>query len=669
MRRTAARHIGGHPSSSRGPRHHRGLLHRASSLGGAVLLVSAFVIGASATPASAEPLVRGQSAAYDIALVDPEGDGEEFTVVFDAAVAADGSSVIVGQFGGKDLQVGSGAGMVILEPLVADGGPGFQPTGFVARFDAATQVVWAQRFPGAATGVAIDGDGAIGVTGSFNGTASFGATTLTANGEADAFLARYQPDGTLEWVVQAGGATSDFLPFGCQSPRDIGLSVAFGSNGALFMGGGVTGTANFTAAAGDPVSVSAAASNVNGFVAQYSSSGAITRVVPIVSDGDSLVTAVAATAGGSVAATGFVRGTGTFGGATMTAAGGTDAFVALLGPGGTTSWLAQVGGPATERPVSGVCGPGQFTDANWPTDSGVGIDVSGDAVVALIEAVGTTALANPSGSSIVLEGTVGDDRDLIVARYDVADGALQWGSRATSDEEMLGGAVLATADGGAVATGYFRTAASFGPFALSGAGGTTMFVAGLDADGATVWADALDTSADGFSVGFGLAQTGSGAIFAVGKTTASPERAIRVQYLTAAMAAGAGATGDALSLVCAPEAVQVNSQVTCTISGGDADVEILWRAAYNPVFAGEGVTLGADGTGSFSFIVPAAALGEELTVELVDWLAPVSLGVVGGPVPSSVPSGGGPIPVWSFVMLALAGGLVLRRMSTVGVRG
>jgi MYXO-CTERM domain-containing protein len=58
-----------------------------------------------------------------------------------------------------------------------------------------------------------------------------------------------------------------------------------------------------------------------------------------------------------------------------------------------------------------------------------------------------------------------------------------------------------------------------------------------------------------------------------------------------------------------------------------------------------------------------------VTVELVDWLAPVSLGVVGGPVPTSVPSGEGPVPVWSLVLLALAGGLALRRKSAVGVRG
>jgi hypothetical protein len=111
--------------------------------------------------------------------------------------------------------------------------------------------------------------------------------------------------------------------------------------------------------------------------------------------------------------------------------------------------------------------------------------------------------------------------------------------------------------------------------------------------------------------------------------------------------------------------------VTCMVTGGHPDIDILWRAAFNPVFAEAGVLLDTSGAGEFSFVVPAAALGQDLTVELVEWLAPVSLGVVGGPVPGSIPAGGGavPVPVWSLVMLALAGGLVLRRVSTVGVRG
>ncbi len=149
-------------------------------------------------------------------------------------------------------------------------------------------------------------------------------------------------------------------------------------------------------------------------------------------------------------------------------------------------------------------------------------------------------------------------------------------------------------------------------------------------------------------------------------TLTSPGRVVKVrlQALTPAPPAR-----PAVSVSCASFALVAGATVTCTVAGGDAGIEILWRAAYNPVFAEAGVTLDATGTGTFSFTVPAAALGEEVTVELVEWLAPVSLGVAAGPVPSSIPSGGGPMPVWSLVLLALAGGLVLRRMSAVGVRG
>jgi hypothetical protein len=136
-----------------------------------------------------------------------------------------------------------------------------------------------------------------------------------------------------------------------------------------------------------------------------------------------------------------------------------------------------------------------------------------------------------------------------------------------------------------------------------------------------------------------------------------PGRVVKLGASLAVRAAPAAAVPPSVS--CVPLLPVVGATVTCTVTGGDAGIDILWRAAYNPVFAGEGVTLDASGSGEFSFTVPAAALGEELTVELVEWIAPVSLGVVGGPVPSSVPSGEGPVPVWSLAVLALAGLLLL----------
>lgn len=115
------------------------------------------------------------------------------------------------------------------------------------------------------------------------------------------------------------------------------------------------------------------------------------------------------------------------------------------------------------------------------------------------------------------------------------------------------------------------------------------------------------------------------------------------------------------SVSCVPLVPGVGTVVTCTVTGGDAGIDILWRAASGSVIAEAGVTLNESGSGEFSFAVPTAAVGEDLTVELVEWIAPVSLGVVGGPVPTSVPSGEGPVPAWSLLGIALVAFGLLRR--------
>ena len=122
-----------------------------------------------------------------------------------------------------------------------------------------------------------------------------------------------------------------------------------------------------------------------------------------------------------------------------------------------------------------------------------------------------------------------------------------------------------------------------------------------------------------------------------------------------------------VSVSCDPSPAVAGGLVTCTVTGGDPGIDVLWRAAYNPAFAEAGVTLDPTGSGEFSFVVPAEALGEVVTVELVEWLAPVSLGVASGPVPSSVPSGGGPVPVWPLLLFGLLGLGLLRRGATTPV--
>ncbi len=130
---------------------------------------------------------------------------------------------------------------------------------------------------------------------------------------------------------------------------------------------------------------------------------------------------------------------------------------------------------------------------------------------------------------------------------------------------------------------------------------------------------------------------------------------------------GAAAAAPPVGLACSPSPAPVGATVTCSVTGGDPGISMLWRASYNPVFAEAGMTLGADGTGSFSFVVPAAARGQEVMVELVEWTAPVSIGLAGGGslVPTSVPAGEGRgMPAGALAVLAalaLVAGAALRR--------
>ena len=70
-------------------------------------------------------------------------------------------------------------------------------------------------------------DGSSIVTGSFSGAASFGDTTLTSAGNADVFIAKLNRDGSYAWAKKAGGTSND-VGNGITSLAD-GSSIITGS--------------------------------------------------------------------------------------------------------------------------------------------------------------------------------------------------------------------------------------------------------------------------------------------------------------------------------------------------------------------------------------------------------------------------------------------------------
>jgi uncharacterized delta-60 repeat protein len=85
---------------------------------------------------------------------------------------------------------------------------------FIARYNPDGTLAWAKHAGGGfselGSGVTALSDDSTVVTGCFAGSATFGLgepnqTILACDGGWDIFIARYNPDGTLEWVKRAGG--------------------------------------------------------------------------------------------------------------------------------------------------------------------------------------------------------------------------------------------------------------------------------------------------------------------------------------------------------------------------------------------------------------------------------------------------------------------------------
>jgi hypothetical protein len=137
---------------------------------------------------------------------------------------------------------------------------------FMAKYAPDGTVVWATSALGTGdlftADIATDSRGNTYVTGTFFGTATFGAgeaneTVLEAGARHDVFVAKYAPDGTVLWATSAGGDS-----------RDRGFGIATDPRGNSYVTGQFDGTATFGAGEANET-VLEAAGQVDVFVAKY----------------------------------------------------------------------------------------------------------------------------------------------------------------------------------------------------------------------------------------------------------------------------------------------------------------------------------------------------------------------------------------------------------------
>ncbi len=124
---------------------------------------------------------------------------------------------------------------------------------FVAKVDADGNYLRALRGGGTGfdegSGIAIDASGNSYLTGRFQGTATFGTTTLVSAGSSDVFLAKVGPDGNYLWALRGGGGSFD---------EGFGIAVDPSGNSYLtgrYFGSATFGTATLVSAGSDDLFV------------------------------------------------------------------------------------------------------------------------------------------------------------------------------------------------------------------------------------------------------------------------------------------------------------------------------------------------------------------------------------------------------------------------------
>jgi hypothetical protein len=236
------------------------------------------------------------------------------------AIAVDGSGTVV-VTGGFEGTTNFGGGS-----LVSAGGYEV----FVAKYNASGVHQWSQRFGSTLDDlgydVAVDGSGAVVVTGYFMGTVNFGGGNLVSAGSLDIFVAKYNTSGVHQWSQRFGSTTND-----------QGAAVAVDGSGNVIVTGRFQGTVNF----GGGNLVSAGSYDI--FVAKYNASGVHQLSQRFGSTSVDEVRAVAVDGSGTVVVTGYFQGTVNFGGGNLVSAGSGDIFVAIYNASGLHHWSQRFG--------------------------------------------------------------------------------------------------------------------------------------------------------------------------------------------------------------------------------------------------------------------------------------------------------------------------------------
>lgn len=326
--------------------------------------------------------------------------------------------------------------------------------------------VWSQSFGSinneSAEGAAVDDDGNLFVTGSFQKTVDFGGGDLTSAGSNDIFIVKYDPNGAHLWSKRVGGGGQDF-----------GYEIVVDGSGDVFLAGRIGMARDIYIAKHDGVDGDLLWSDVIG------------------GDGTDIGSGIIVDGFGDVVVTGHFSGSVQFAvGNTLTSAGVTDVFTAKFDGGtGAHVWNNRFGG------------------SDLDIAKAIAVDGNSNIVVTGI----FRGVASFGGDALTSAGT----EDIFVAKYD-SSGSHLWSKRFGGTTREESHAVATDNSDNIVVTGGFSGTVDFGGGPLTSAGHTDIFIAKYDSSGSHLWSKRFGDTHD-WERGWAVSFDGSGDLVVAGE--------------------------------------------------------------------------------------------------------------------------------------------------------
>ena len=362
----------------------------------------------------------------------------------DVAIDATGAAYVVGYFD-AEIDLGrSGKHKPAGDKKTSDA--------YVVKLGPDGKLAWGTTFGAmrddTANAVAVRGNTVL-VVGNFLDEIKLGEFSHPGYGSDDGYVAAFNKDGVPQWLTTFGGVDSDGLN-----------TVASAPDGGWIVGGSFSDSVIFGS------TTLKSRGGTDAMLMKLDAAGDLEWVKQFGGRYNDTILHVAVDRQGAIYVQGQFRDKAEWGGAALTAAGGSDNDVVLAkyDANGDHVWSKRFGN--------------QFNDVA----GGVTVDPAGN-----ITMVGSfdKSISFGEGSDFTSNG----ESDIFVARL-APDGKLVWARTYGAEREDIAVGVASDAAGNVVVTGWFQGMVDFGKGPLTSKGNKDVFAIKLDAKGGIVWSQA-----------------------------------------------------------------------------------------------------------------------------------------------------------------------------------